>query len=178
MLRELGALDLEQQAEEAERIYLRRMYAREATYMQIETTKKVMHTPEVLEMPKGEGYAGIAMDYIAAVESGQSRQVVLSVPNNGSIDGLADDDVVEITCTVDQSGAHPVHIGSVEPHIFSLITAVKAYERLSVRAILEGSVDCAVQALMAHPLIGSYNVAKGLISDFRQMEGQYAAHWR
>ena len=178
MLRELDALDLEQQAEEAERIYLRRMYAREATYMQIETTKKVMHTPEVLEMPKGEGYAGIAMDYIAAVESGQSRQVVLSVPNNGSIDGLADDDVVEITCTVDQSGAHPVHIGSVEPHIFSLITAVKAYERLSVRSILEGSVDCAVQALMAHPLIGSYNVAKGLISDFRQMEGQYAAHWR
>jgi len=153
------------------------MYAREATYMQIETTKKVMHTPEVLEMPQGEGYAGIAMDYIAAIESGQSRQVVLSVPNNGSIDGLADDDVVEITCIVDQSGAHPIHIGKVAPSIFSLITAVKAYERLSVQAILEGSADAAVKALMAHPLIGSYNVAKSLISDFHQIEGQYAAHW-
>lgn len=83
MLKELSALDLESCAEEAERIYLRHMYARESTYMQIETTKKVMHTPEVLEMPQGEGYAGIAMDYIAAVESGQSRQVVLSVPNSG-----------------------------------------------------------------------------------------------
>ena len=178
MLKELSALDLESCAEEAERIYLRHMYARESTYMQIETTKKVMHTPEVLEMPQGEGYAGIAMDYIAAVESGQSRQVVLSVPNSGSIDGLADDDVVEITCTVDQSGAHPIHIGKVTPATFSLITAVKAYERLSVQAILEGSADAAVKALMAHPLIGSYNVAKSLISDFRQVEGQYAAHWR
>lgn len=178
MLKELAALDLDNSADEAERIYLRHMYAREASYMQIETSKKVMHTPEILEMPQGEGYAGIAMDYIAAVESGQSRQVVLSVPNNGSIDGLADDDVVEITCTVDRCGAHPVHIGEVEPSIFSLITAVKAYERLSVQAILEGSTDAAVNALMTHPLIGSYNVAKSLISDFHQIEGQYSVHWR
>lgn len=62
-------------------------------------------------MPEGEGYAGIAMDFISAVESGKSRQVVLSVPNNGSISGLADDDVVEITCTVDENGATPVQIG-------------------------------------------------------------------
>ena len=117
------------------------------------------------------------MDYIAAIESGQTRQLVLSLANNRSIDGLADDDVVEITCIVDQSGAHPIHIGKVAPSIFSLITAVKAYERLSVQAILEGSADAAVKALMAHPLIGSYNVAKSLISDFHQIEGQYAAHW-
>ena len=54
MLKELGTLDLDGCADEAERIYLRHMYAREATYMQIETTKKVMHAPEVLEMPQGE----------------------------------------------------------------------------------------------------------------------------
>lgn len=178
MMAELRALDLEQCAEEAQKVYLRHMYAREASYMQIETTKKVMYTPEVLEMPEGEGYAGIAMDFISAVESGKSRQVVLSVPNNGSISGLADDDVVEITCTVDENGATPVQIGKVEPEVYALITAVKAYERLSVQAILNGSIDAAVQALMAHPLIGSYNVAKSLVCDFCQMQGQYVAHWR
>lgn len=57
MMAELRALDLEQCAEEAQKVYLRHMYAREASYMQIETTKKVMYTPEVLEMPEGEGYA-------------------------------------------------------------------------------------------------------------------------
>lgn len=178
MLEELGKLDLESCAEEAERIYLCRMYSREATYMQIETTRKVMHTPDALEMPEGEGYAGIAMDFIAALESGECRQIVLSVPNHGSISGLADDDVVEITCSVDRSGVRPVQIGGVEPQIFSLIAAVKAYERLSVQAILDGSADAAVKALMAHPLIGSYNVAKALISDFRRTQSQYAGHWR
>ena len=86
--------------------------------------------------------------------------------------------MVEITCTVDENGATPVQIGKVEPEVYALITAVKAYERLSVQAILNGSIDAAVQALMAHPLIGSYNVAKSLVCDFCQMQGQYVAHWR
>lgn len=178
MLRELKELDLERQGDKAQEIYLRHMYDREASYMQIETTKKVMHTPETLTMPQGEGYAGIAMEFAAAIESGRSRQVVLSVPNNGSIAGLEDTDVVEITCTVDQAGAHPVQIGKVAPEIFSLITAVKAYERLSVQAILEGSVDAAVKALMAHPLIGSYTVAKNLVRDFMEAEGPYVQNWK
>ena len=113
------------------------MYARESTYMQIETTKKVMHTPEVLEMPQGEGYAAsqwIISQPLKAVRAVKSSSLS---PTAAASDGLADDDVVEITCTVDQSGAHPIHIGKVTPPIFSLITAVKAYGRLSVQAILE-----------------------------------------
>ena len=176
MLEELKKPGLE--AEEAERIYLRHMYDRESTYMQIETTKKVMHTPDVLEMPQGEGYAGIAMDFISALESGKDRQIVLSVPNGDSISGLAEDDVVEITCTVGREGVRPVRVGKPDPQIYSLITAVKDYERLSVRAILEDSADAAVKALIAHPLIGSYNVAKALVSDFTRTQGQYAGHWR
>lgn len=178
MLAELKELDLEQEADKAQEIYLRHMYSREASYMQIETSKKVMHTPEALVMPEGEGYAGIAMEFASAIESGKSRSVVLSVPNNGSIEGLADSDVVEITCTVDQDGAHPVHIGKTAPEIYSLIVSVKAYERLSVEAILNGSKDAAVKALIAHPLIGSYSVAKSLVEDFCQMQGQYVQHWR
>lgn len=178
MLAELKELDLEQEAGKAQEIYLRHMYSREASYMQIETSKKVVHTPEALVMPEGEGYAGIAMEFASAIESGKSRSVVLSVPNNGSIEGLADSDVVEITCTVDQDGAHPVPIGETAPEIYSLIVSVKAYERLSVEAILNGSKDAAVKALIAHPLIGSYSVAKSLVEDFCQMQGQYVQHWK
>ena len=71
-----------------------------------------------------------------------------------------------------------MQIGKVAPEIFSLITAVKAYERLSVQAILEGSVDAVVKALMAHPLIGSYTVAKNLVRDFMEAEGPYVQNWK
>ncbi len=177
MMAELRHMDLDGNAAEALQVYLSHMYARESSYMQIETTKQVMHVPDKLVMPEGQGYAGIAMDFAAAVESGVSRQVVLSVPNNGSIRGLADDDVVEITCNVDKSGPVPVKIGSVGSELFSIIWAVKAYERLSVEAILSGSRRLAVQALMAHPLIGSYNVAENLVADFMQLQSKYVRCW-
>ncbi|AEF84345.1 glycoside hydrolase family 4 [Treponema primitia ZAS-2] len=178
MMAALTAADVKGNPEEALRIYLKHMFARESSYMQIETAKKVINAPTELVMPDSEGYAGIAMAFISAMEKKESRYVVLSVPNQGSIRGLGDDDVVEITCKVDGNGPTPVPIGVVGEDIFSIIKAVKAFERLSVQAIIEGSADCAVRALMAHPLIGSYGAAKNLIADFMDRQGVYSGHWR
>lgn len=177
MMRELRAMDVEANPEEGLRTYLRHMYEREANYMKLETSKQVMHVPAELVMPEGDGYAGIAIDFAHAVESGKEQFVVLSVPNEGNIDGLADDDVVEITCRVDKNGAHPVKIGTVDEGIFALIKAVKAFERLSVEAIRTRSLTSAVRALIAHPLIGSYPVAKKLIEDYRKQQPEFMSDW-
>ena len=167
LIEELRRIDPEKNPEAALRQYLSRMYRREAAYMTVETGgKQVMHVPDTLEMPSGEGYAGIAMDFAAAIESGKPSRVILSVPNQGSIAGMADTDVVEITCTVDQTGPHPVQIGEVAAEPFALMTAVKTYENLAVEAIRTRSKQTAVRALLAHPLIGSYPVAKGLVEEF------------
>ncbi len=178
MMEKLGKMDVENDPQAAQQVYLSHMFSREASYMQIETTKKVMHVPDELVMPEGEGYAGIAMDFAAAVESGGSKQVVLSVPNNGSIEGLADDDVVEITCDVDKNGPVPVQIGKVNDEVYSLIWSVKAFERLAVQAMAEKSLNKAIRALMVHPLIGSYHVAKNLVADFCRLQGEYVQHWK
>jgi 6-phospho-beta-glucosidase len=46
-----------------------------------------------------------------------------------------------------------------------LIQAVKAYESLTVQAAVEGSKRVALQALMAHPLVPSWEVARPLLDD-------------
>lgn len=167
LLDELRRIDPVKNPEEALKKYLFRMYRREAAYMTVETGgKQVMYVPETLEMPSGEGYAGIAMDFAAAIEAGQPRYVILNVPNQGSVEGMADNDVLEITCLVDQEGPHPVRIGKVADEPFALMTSVKTYENLSVEAIRKRSKNIAVRALLAHPLIGSYPLAKGLVEDF------------
>ena len=160
------------------RIYLRRMFERETSYMRIETAKQVSHAIPEPAMPENEGYAGIAMDCIAAMESGKESHVVLSVPNEGSIQGLENDDVVEITCRVDRNGPHPVPIGKAGDEVFSLIKAVKTYERLSVEAITSGNRESAVRALMAHPLIGAYHTARSLVDTFIKRQTGYAGHWK
>lgn len=173
LLDALGRIDLEQHPEEGLRIYLKYMFRREETYMSIETTKKVLHPPETLEMPNTQGYAGVAMDFIEAMAAPEGRDLILSVPNGDAIPGLAPDDVIEVTCRVSSAGAQPVPIGPVDPMLFSLISAVKAFERLAVQAIDERSVRLAVKALVAHPLIGDYKTAEGVIHEFLKQNPEH-----
>jgi 6-phospho-beta-glucosidase len=49
--------------------------------------------------------------------------------------------------------------------IRGLIQAVKAYESLTVQAAIEGSQRVAMQALMAHPLVPSWEIAKPLLDE-------------
>lgn len=71
--------------------------------------------------------------------------MVLSVPNNGAIDGLRDDDVVEITCDIRSDGAHPVRIGAIDEFQLQQIKRLKYFERCTIQAILEDDRDAGRQ---------------------------------
>jgi 6-phospho-beta-glucosidase len=43
------------------------------------------------------------------------------------------------------------------------VQQVKAYERLTVRAAIDGDRSAALKALLANPLVGRYSVATGLL---------------
>ena len=53
---------------------------------------------------------------------------------------------------------------------------VKAYERLTVRAAVEGSYELALKALLVHPLVGSYDVARSILDDYLAVHGDLLAH--
>ena len=53
-----------------------------------------------------------------------------------------------------------------------LHAAVKRYERLTVEAVAEGNEEKAVEALMTHPLINSYSLARKLIADYNEAYGE------
>jgi 6-phospho-beta-glucosidase len=56
-------------------------------------------------------------------------------------------------------------MGAIPLPIRGLIQAVKAYESLTVQAAVEGSRRVAMQALMTHPLVPSWEVAKPLLEE-------------
>jgi 6-phospho-beta-glucosidase len=103
---------------------------------------------------------------------------VLSVPNNGSIAGFADDDVVEISCEITQDGANPVTIGEVPEDMFLLMKNVKLFERLTVDAVKHKSRELAIQALKVHPLVNSYSIAKQLVHDYLHAYQPIMGQWK
>ncbi|MCR5279307.1 MAG: glycoside hydrolase [Lachnospiraceae bacterium] len=168
MMRELRAMDMDADPHGALQTFLYYMEKREQSYMSVETgaEAKLDIQKGNLEVPDGMGYAGVMLDCIEGMQSDEARSLVLSLPNNGSMNCLNDDDVIEVTCNVSKKGIIPVKIGDVPEHTRILIQNIKYYEKKTIEAIKEKSLEKAVDALTLHPLINSYSLAKELVEAY------------
>ncbi|MDD3410482.1 MAG: glycoside hydrolase [Eubacteriales bacterium] len=168
MMAELKAMDMDADPEGALQIFLYYMQLRENSYMSIESgsANRPMLEKGSLPVPEGMGYAGVMLDCIEGMQSSEGRTLVLSVLNQDSLPFLEDDDVVEVTCNVSERGIEPVKQKSVPPMCELYIRLIKRYERLAVEASREKSNEKAVEALMLHPLVNSYSLAKKLVADY------------
>ena len=125
----------------------------------------------------GEGYAGVALDLMEAFGSGAPTRTAVNVPNGTAITGMAADDVVEVSCVIDESGLTPVTIGAITEPQLLLMKSVKLYERLTVEAIAQRSRKLATAALMAHPLVLSYSRARALVGEYLDANRELAGDW-
>jgi 6-phospho-beta-glucosidase len=111
----------------------------------------------------GAYYSEAALGLIASLSSGDGAVHEVDVRNNGTLAGLADDDVVELPARVGTDGAYPLPQSPLAPELLGLVQHVAAYERLTVRAALSRDVVDARKALLAHPLIGQIELVDGLL---------------
>jgi len=156
-------------------------YARQSEDAQVSAGPPAASTADASQAEpspeQSEGYAGVALDVIAALESGEPAYTALNVPNQGAIDGMHADDVVEVSCEVAGGAIRPLRVGAIPEAVAGLIGSVKLYERLAVKAILQRSRSLAVQALMAHPLVLSYSRAAHLVEAYLKAHAQFTGDW-
>lgn len=180
MLAELGGMDILGEPERAIQTYLYYTEKREASYMAIETAAaaKEMPAAEELKLPETLGYAGVMLDFVEGLQSGKQSRIVLSVPNEGAIPGFEDDDVVEISCEMTKDGAKPIPVKDIPEDMYLLMRSVKRFERLTAEAVKHRSRDLAVEALMVHPLVNSYSLAKQLVQDYIAAYPEFLGDWK
>ncbi len=118
--------------------------------------------PEKLSYRGGAFYSEAAVRLIASLHDDTGDIQVVDVRNDGAIPGLAEDAVVEVGCTVDANGAHPLPQRPLPPDMAGLVAHVKAYEQLAVTAAITGSRETMIRALVANPLVGQYPLAEQL----------------
>lgn len=179
MTNALENVDIENNFDEAFKIFEHWYGIRENNYMASETGVKRQNKWHFnIYQKDAGGYAGVALKFIEIVQSGKSDSMILCVPNNGAINGLKADDVVEITCDITPNGAVPHKMGDVDEQNLEIIRRVKMYERLSSKAIRERSVQSAVEALTLHPLVNSYSLAKRLVDAYLELNKEYTGDWK
>jgi 6-phospho-beta-glucosidase len=118
--------------------------------------------PALLEQRGGAFYSEAAIGLAASLATGDEAVHVVDVRNEGTLDGLADDDVVELPARVGRNGAVALEQVPLAPELLGLVQHVAAYERLTAEAAATGDLGLAKKALLTHPLIGQAALADQL----------------
>src|SRR5207302_1125572 len=104
-----------------------------------------------------------AVGLIASLVAGEGEVHVVDVRNEGVLGGLAADDVVELPARVSPGGLEPLSQPPLAPELLGLVQHVAAYERLAAQAAVTRDPSLARKALLAHPLVGQWEIADELL---------------
>ena len=123
----------------------------------------VTEKPALLERRGGAFYSEAAIGLVRSLAGDDGGIHVVDVRNRRTLDGLADDDVVEVPARITGRGAEPLPQAPLAPELLGLVQHVAAYERLAARAAETGDPLVARKALLAHPLVGQDELAGHLL---------------
>lgn len=129
--------------------------------------------PKLLEQRGGAYYSKAAVDLISAIANNRREIHIVNTENRDSIKNLPPDVVVEVPCLIDELGAHSLKTDALPVEIRGLVQAVKAYEELAASAGATGNHKKALLALLAHPLINSFQVAQDLLGAILKANQEY-----
>jgi 6-phospho-beta-glucosidase len=124
------------------------------------------------------GYHRIALDVMTGLVSEAGNEVVVNVTNQGAIDDLAADDVVEVPCRISREGVRRRPTCRLPESVRGLVQSVKAFERTTIRAAFEGSGMQARLAMMEYPIIGQWELAGDLLAALLAADPQHLGYLR
>jgi 6-phospho-beta-glucosidase len=132
--------------------------------------------PELLTHRGGAFYSEAAVALLASLVTDARDRQVVNVRNHGTLPFLADEAVIEVSAIVGAEGAVPVEVAPVDPLMSGLIAHVSAYEELALDAAIRGGRDRVAKALLAHPLVGQFDLA-GQLTDRLLAENAAFLSW-
>jgi len=126
----------------------------ERELLQMYRDPELAEKPALLDRRGGAYYSEAAVGLVGSLVSGDGAIHVVDVRNDGTLAGLAADDVVEVPAAVGRGGPEPLPQEPLAPELLGLVQHVAAYERLTAQAAVTRDPVLARKALLAHPLIG------------------------
>ena len=118
--------------------------------------------PALLGERGGAFYSEAAVALLASLAGDAGDTQVVNVRNAGTMPFLPDDAVIEVPAVIGAGGAEPAGVAPLGPLMRGLVAHVSAYEELAVDAALRGGRSRVAAALLAHPLVGQFDLAFAL----------------
>jgi alpha-galactosidase len=98
------------------------------------------------------------------------RRPSFILPNDGYIDNLPADSVVEVPGLVQAGAALGVPVGAMPEHVAALVRHELAIQDVAVQAAVDGSRDLALRALLLDPIVTSARAAERFLDDILRVQ--------
>ncbi len=121
----------------------------------------------------GAYYSTLATQVLDSHYNDLGDTQVVNVRHNGAVPGWDPSWVLEMPCTIDRSGIHPIPTDPLPPATFGLVAQIKSYELLTVEAAVHGDRNAAYQALLAHPLGPTADKINAVLDDMLNTNRRY-----
>ncbi len=129
----------------------------------------------LLAQPSREARSGLSCGgIIADVVAGRSgRRPSLILPNDGYIDNVSPDAVIEVPGEVADGTVRGLPCGALPGPVAAMVQNEVEIQKLAVDAAMTGSRDLALQALLIDPVVGSVRQAEDVLDDLLASHAAY-----
>jgi alpha-galactosidase len=110
------------------------------------------------------------------IRDSKQSELSVNIPNEGIIDNLPQDIVVECPATVDKNGVHGVKVGSMPSGLAGLMRNQATVQDLCAEAAITGSKQKALEALLADPIVDSVSSAQKMLDEILQLQKEYLSY--
>ena len=114
-----------------------------------EQMQKMADWEDPIDLERSHEYGS---QIIHALETGETTIIYGNVMNQGYIDNLPNDAVVEVPCLVNKNGIQPVSVGKIPPHLAAINRTQLNVQELAVLAVQESDPERIFQAMALDPL--------------------------
>lgn len=104
------------------------------------------------------------------------EELAVNIANDGLIDNLPQDMVVEVPAIVDKNGVHGVKLGALPKGFAGLLLNQVAVHDLTVEAVFTGSREIALQALLVDPVVDSVKAAEETLDTILELQQRYLGY--
>jgi len=109
----------------------------------------------------------------AIIEDSNSYEIAVNIPNDGIIENLPQDLVIECSGTVNKDGIQGVKLGNIPKSIAALLRIESSIQDLCVEAIMQESKDLAIDCLAMDVNCGSFEMAEAIFHEMFELQREY-----
>ncbi len=121
----------------------------------------------------GTGRGDLALSVMKAIVKNSGEEIHVNVPNQGYIQNIPNEVIVELPARITTHGAQPLRMGRYPESLLGLLQSLIRWQELTVDAALTGDRQKLLQALLAYPVVRDYDKARAMMEEMLGKERKF-----